>query len=303
MASDFLSGDATSAAVAGGLGTLSAADGYTLRYRRYRPASSTRAAVLFLHGIQSHAGWYDGSCRFLAARGFDVFFVDRRGSGMNNQDRGFCTGVGQLCDDVVRCVNHVRMHAKGLPVFLAAISWGAKLAVATLKRRPRLVDGLVLVTPGFAAKIGPTLRERLMIGWSFLLWPRRPIRVPLTDPELFTDNEEWKEFLRQDPRLLRVGTARLLMTSVFLDRQLPSAARRVDVPTVTFLAGRDRIIDNERVRRYVNGFAARDNRVIEYASAHHTLEFEQDPTPYFHDLADWLTEHARAPALPNSRIG
>lgn len=303
MASDFVSGDAASAAIAGGLGSLAAADGYTLRYRRHRPAGPPRAAVLFLHGIQSHAGWYDGSCRFLAARGFDVFFVDRRGSGMNSEDRGFCTGLRQLCDDVIRCVDHVRMQAPGLPVFLAAISWGAKLAAATLKRRPRLVDGLVLVTPGFAAKIGPTLRERLMIGWSFLLWPRRPIRVPLTDPELFTDNETWREFLRQDPRLLRIGSARLLMTSVFLDREVRSAARFVDVPTVTFLAGRDRIIDNEKVRRYVNGFASRDNRIVEYASAQHTLEFEPDPTPYFHDLADWLAEHAHAATVPIIRSG
>lgn len=279
---------------AGGLGSLTAADGYLLRYRRYRPQGAARGAVVCLHGIQSHAGWYDASCRHLASQGFDVFFVDRRGSGMNTEDRGFCTGIRQLCDDVTRAVEHVRAHCPAAPVFLLAISWGAKLAAASLKRSPNLVDGLVLVTPGFAAKIGPTLRERLAIGSSFLLWPRRPIRVPLTEPTLFTDNPDWQEFLRQDKRLLRTGTARLLMTSVWLDRDLRAAPKSIRVPTVVFLAGRDRIIDNLRVRAYVDRFAAVDKTVIEYPAAHHTLEFEPDPQPYYRDLAEWLS--ARAPA-------
>jgi alpha-beta hydrolase superfamily lysophospholipase len=248
-----------------------------------------------LHGIQSHAGWYDASCRHLSSQGFDVFFVDRRGSGMNTEDPGFCRGVGQLCDDVTWSVEHVRTHCPGLPVFLVAISWGAKLAAATLKRHPDLVDGLALVTPGFAAKIGPTLRERLAIGGSFLLWPRRPIRVPLTDPYLFTDNPDWQEFLRQDDRLLRMGTARLLMTSVWLDSDLRSAPRSIHVPTAVFLAGQDRIIDNARVRAYIDQFASTDIHIHEYPSAHHTLEFEPDPQPYFRDLTDWLSRHGSRP--------
>lgn len=277
---------------AGELGSLTAADGYTLRYRRYRPQGLTRGAVLCLHGIQSHAGWYDASCRHLSGQGYDVFFVDRRGSGMNTEDSGFCTGITQLCDDVTRSVRHVRLHCPGVPVFLLAISWGAKLAAAAVKRIPNLVDGLVLVTPGFAAKIGPTLRERLAIGGSFLLWPRRRIRVPLTEPSLFTDSPDWQEFLRQDKRLLRTGTARLLMTSVWLDGDIRTAPRSIQIPTMVFLAGQDRIIDNARVRAYVDRFASVDKMIVEYPKARHTLEFEPDPRPYFSDLAQWLSSHS-----------
>jgi hypothetical protein len=31
--------------------------------------------------------------------------------------------------------------------------------------------------------------------------------------------------------------------------------------------------------------------VIEYPEAHHTLEFEPDPTPVFADVARWLEKH------------
>jgi acylglycerol lipase len=55
------------------------------------------------------------------------------------------------------------------------------------------------------------------------------------------------------------------------------------------LAGRDRIIDNARTRAYVGSFASADRTIVEYSNAHHTLEFEPDPSPVFADLAGWLS--------------
>jgi alpha-beta hydrolase superfamily lysophospholipase len=97
------------------------------------------------------------------------------------------------------------------------------------------------------------------------------------------------------------------MSSVFLDRMIRSAGKSVAVPTVTFLAGQDRIIDNRRVREYVEQFAHADHRVIEYPDAHHTLEFEPDPRPFFRDLSDWLMQQSARQTngvdRPSRRIG
>ena len=44
--------------------------------------------VIFLHGIQSHGGWYPRSCSKVAAAGYEVFFLERRGCGLNSEARG-----------------------------------------------------------------------------------------------------------------------------------------------------------------------------------------------------------------------
>lgn len=300
---EFLPIDESRPMTVGGIGSFQADDGYTIRYRRYRAAAEPRAIVVCVHGIQSHAGWYDASCRHLSHQGFEVFFVDRRGSGMNGEERGHCTGINQLTTDIVRAIAHARSEVPGRPVFLVGISWGGKLVTATIKAQPNLVDGLVLVCPGFFAKIGPTFRERMIIGGSFLVWPRRPVRVPLTEPYLFTDSFEWQEFLAHDRRLLRTGTVRLLMTSVFLDGVMRNAPKQIKIPVVTFLAGKDRIIDNDRVRAYVSRFASSDKQVIEYPSFHHTIEFESDPRPFFRDLTDWLSVRTERSATPTRLSG
>ena len=60
------------------------------------------------------------------------------------------------------------------------------------------------------------------------------------------------------------------------------------MPVLLLLAGRDRIIDNDRTRRFVNRFASADKEVIEYPEAHHTLEFEPESGKFVDDLRRWL---------------
>jgi len=58
------------------------------------------------------------------------------------------------------------------------------------------------------------------------------------------------------------------------------------------LAGHDRITNNEATRSLIYSMTAR-KRVITYAGAHHTLEFEPDPEPYFADLVAWIDQVER----------
>ncbi len=47
-----------------------------------------RGELVFIHGIQSHAGWYEYSCTRFSQAGYRVSFLDRRGAGMNAAARG-----------------------------------------------------------------------------------------------------------------------------------------------------------------------------------------------------------------------
>src|SRR5262245_44952220 len=69
-------------------GAAPASDGYSLGFRKYESANANGPVVACIHGIQSHSGWYEKSCRFYADSGFTTYFFDRRGSGMNADDRG-----------------------------------------------------------------------------------------------------------------------------------------------------------------------------------------------------------------------
>jgi alpha-beta hydrolase superfamily lysophospholipase len=273
---------------------FTAADGYRWHLRRYAPAGPARGRVVCLHGIQSHAGWYGASCAHLARQGFAVTFLDRRGSGANQQARGDAPSWRQLVEDIAEFLTAERLRdGAPLPMFLLAISWAGKTATALAARRPELLDGLVLVTPGLCPRVRPPLGQRLRIALARLVAPTRLFPIPLDDPELFTATPRWQQFIRDDPLALRRATARLLVESARLDAYLRWVPRRVKAPLLLLLAGQDRIIDNARTRAYVGRFAS-EREVIEYPQAHHTLEFEPDPGPYFADLAGWLGRRTSA---------
>jgi alpha-beta hydrolase superfamily lysophospholipase len=271
--------------------TFTASDGYRWYFRRYLPSGPPRAQVVFLHGIQSHGGWYTYSCGRLCQDGYAVSFLDRRGSGLNQEGRGDASSYRRLVDDVAE---FIKSQGATVPVFLAAISWGGKVAVAALRQRPDLVNGLILLCPGFFPQVRPPFKERLTIAWSRLAAPQRLFDIPLNNVELFTATPHWQAFLRGDPLSLQRATARLLVESVRLDRTIRSAAPRITVPVLLLLAERDRIILNKLTRDYVQHFAAQDKEVIEYPNAHHTLEFEPDPERFLADIKSWLARHPRA---------
>jgi alpha-beta hydrolase superfamily lysophospholipase len=88
----------------------------------------------------------------------------------------------------------------------------------------------------------------------------------------------------------------LLIESVRLDGYLRFVPKYVRVPVLLLLAERDRIIDNNRTRRYVNRFASADKEVLVYPGAHHTLEFEPDPEKFITHISRWLLKHCAASA-------
>lgn len=261
-----------------------ASDGYHWHYRRYAPPAEPLGRVVFLHGIQSHGGWYPRSCAQVAAAGYEVFFLERRGCGLNPEQRGDTPSFRRLLDDIAE---FARPLPTDRPRILGAISWGGKTGVALQYRHPGLFDGLALVCPGFFPKVTAGLFRRLWIGRCAFRDPTRKFEIPLNDPALFTESERWREFLRTDPLALREATARMLFQSNSLDIYLRRAKRWVTIPTLLMLAEQDRIIDNAKTRRFVDRFPG-PKQVIEYPGAHHTLEFEPDGHPFVNDLLAWM---------------
>lgn len=267
-----------------------ASDGYELQTAVWPAAGEPKGHAIVLHGVQSHSGWYHHLGETLARAGYATSFPNRRGSGPHQQDRGHAPSASRLLDDLSEWIGHVKRGEPSLPVALAGISWGGKLAVLTAARRPDLVDALALICPGLQPRVGVSLVEKLRIARAVLFNRRKTFPIPLADPALFTDAPEKREFIRNDPLSLRRATAGLLFASFVIDRRVKRAPGKIRQPALLMLAGRDRIVDNARTLAYFDRIATTDRRVIDYPEGCHTLEFDPDPSQYARDLIDWLDQ-------------
>ncbi len=274
-------------------------------------------AVLYLHGIQSHSGWFMRSMDYLRSRGATVLAPDRRGSGLNQHQRGHCQSPEQLLCDVDCCINWLINYSDVRRVHIVAVSWSGKLALVYAARHAGKVASLTLVAPGLCPRIHIGLKEKIKIGINGVFDAYKLHEIPLRQPTLFTTNPDMLPFINHDPLRLTHTTASFLITSTRFDMAVRKVIRDIKVPVHLFLAGRDRIIDNDATTALLAPLlAAKDDNdnsgIVDtnasnistnninckniadingvshcihfYNDASHTLEFEPMPNSYFSDL-------------------
>jgi acylglycerol lipase len=269
--------------------TWQMSDGYKLRGRLWPPQqASPRRAFLYIHGIQSHGGWFEWSASLLAQTGQPVLLADRRGSGMNELARGDTPSAQRWLQDLDELADWIRTSFGVSHFAVVGVSWGAKLATAWTLRRPEDVCRLLLVAPGLFPAVDLDLAAKLQVVCALITKPQRSFPIPLNDPALFTDNPEGQRFIAADPLKLARVTARFLWHSRKLDRKLrrmPEGSLRS--PLSILLAGRERIVRNEPTLVWAGRVSACRPQVRIFPQAAHTLEFEPDVSELEHFLRGW----------------
>ncbi|MBT3200770.1 MAG: alpha/beta fold hydrolase [Phycisphaerales bacterium] len=265
---------------------LALSDGYATGVFHHKPTGpASRAPVLYLHGIQSHPGWFFASAASLSDAGHDVFQVARRGSGANLVDKGHARSAGQLLDDVQTAIRFVLDRTGAEKVALVGVSWGGKLAAAyCAKRDTSEIASLTLIAPGIAARVDVSLATKIKIASCLLAAPKTLVTIPLDAPELFTDNEPMRQFLRDDKLSLRKASVRFMYASRRLEQMISRAPQgSIKIPTTLILSDDDQIIDSPSVAEIIRRLTAQNAEIISL-NGKHTLEFEEDPSEFHKTL-------------------
>ncbi|MFQ5806233.1 MAG: alpha/beta hydrolase [Phycisphaerae bacterium] len=267
-------------------------DGYALHGRVWRPTRRDPSrAVIYLHGIQSHGGWFEWSASLLAQYGGPVILPDRRGSGLNDVARGDTPSAQRWLEDIDELARWAEREFGVGGFELVGVSWGGKPALAWALRRADRVARLLLIGPGLFPAVDVGLRTRFQIGLSLLRGEKRTFPIPLDDPPLFTDNPEGQDFIANDPLKLTRATARFFWHSASLDRRLRRAATgALRAETTLVLAGADRIIRNPLTEAWILRVAGEKTRVVTLPDAGHTLEFAADRRPFRALMERWVSD-------------
>ena len=268
--------------------TFVAPDGVELGYVAHRRAGgAARLAFVYVHGIESHAGWFDRAAELLCMQDADVFCLDRRGSGINRENRGFVSGHVDRWETLVADVHAFATPLRGryAQVLLIGLSWGGKLAVAHALVHPRDFDALVLITPGLRSRVDLRLGQKVEALIACWLRPTAAIEIPIT-PTMFTHTPAFLEAMAADPLRLRTATGRFFLVSRELDGLVAERIGGLRLPVLLVLAGHDRIIDNEGVLGLLRS-ASTQLTVRMYEDQTHSVQFDA-PERLVADIAAWV---------------
>jgi pimeloyl-ACP methyl ester carboxylesterase len=220
--------------------------------RRSGPPDS-RDVVVFLHGIESHSGWFSRVMTLLATEGVHCLAFDRQGFGQSTGKRGHISAVSAC----VREINSIRQQvldgqSSTPPRFhLIGMSWGGLLAAHIARNEPSLWSSVTLIAPAIFTTKMPTPKH--LVQSCFRPWLKVDLPIILQD---FSLSPEIQVEIERDPyRVTVVSMATLIHTAKlqasmrggWTDRWRSKATPASKlVPIQVLLSDRDSLIDSKR---------------------------------------------------------
>lgn len=257
-----------------------------------------KAVVIYLHGIEGHAAWFEQTACYLASIGITTRAVDRRGSGLSRERRGDASNFRRLVMDVEEVIADTVKKQENVPVFLMANCWGAKLAALVCCKSSevaRHLSGVVLSSPAVSVKVDMSIGKKIEIVLRRLFGDLAPVKLPLV-PENFTDNEKYLAMIRNDELRLTHATSRFLIEGFVLTLLSGKASPSIEMPLLIVQSGIDDIVDIEGVRKWFTTCASRDKTFKIFPGVFHSLDFHREPAEYRAVLSQWLLARCSASA-------
>lgn len=272
--------------------TLTDSIGVKIPCRKWE-ASNPKSALVFVHGIQSHSGWFDEACSLLSDRGHTCYGFDRRGAGISTEPRGYIDSHATWVEELATVIRLAQQEQRGRPVHLLSWCFGAKVALGYLvSEHENPLSSAIFLCPGIKTKTTLNFLHRLRVLLGSKSADAKPIPTPISD-ELFTEVPEYLKFIQDDPHSLRAATPALYFQIFLLDRSLKSAASKILLPTLFMLAGQDQIADNEYATRFFGELSSPVKKLISYANVRHSLFFSTERDRTLDEICRWLEQRSQ----------
>lgn len=261
--------------------TYTQSDGYISHYRLWGSANGADVVVM-LHGGMSHSGWQEPLAEAIQAKSEVSFIaIDRRGSGLNIQDRGHMDSAERVINDVIEFLQF--LHKSFSRVHLAGWCFGGQIASVVAARMADKggVATLVLIAPGFfynerySDVLGLSIESARQAIAEFNLTPqlnKAYIQLPL-QPTDFTVRPDWQQFIFDDQlRLTKITEGTIHVSEEIAEQAEKAFPQTGNIPVLVVFGTNDRLLDIERVREFV---LSHKSPIVKNIATGHAVQFEQ----------------------------
>lgn len=209
----------------------------------WRP-QKPQGAILYFHGLQSHAGWLWSVGNAFANLGIAFYALDREGCGISSGPRHTFPELARLHEDASAAIEHIRLEVpEDLPLSLFGHCLGGSVLAAMVSSSYKELpyDNLVICS-AWLGKMHDQLSEQDRAAIE--LDDRQTLWDVGLDAADFTSDQHLAEFIRNDALATTHLQYRERKKLLALEKVYLSAdARPVDAPSLFICANRDPMVD------------------------------------------------------------
>ena len=271
---------------------LASADGTRL-HASYFAARRPRAGLLLVHGLQSHARWFEvcPTARNLAGAGISCLAYDRRGSGRSDGKSGHAASADDFLMDFAAGAAALRREldadaGPGAPMHVLANCFGTRIVLPYLAAHPDVFRSVILTAPAThmsrRASYGLGQKLSILLAAAGTYFP-----TPLRDED-FVSAGPGLEWIRGDALSLRRTTASFLRSANRLTRRMWQAIPQLRLPLLVVLSRRDVLVDNEAIKRGFVAPYAEPKELVVYDTDHY-VDFTSARPELARKLDAWIS--------------
>ena len=266
------------------LGEYRARDRSPLSFRKWTGSGDV---IVYLHGLESNSGWFSPFAAELNKKGFTLYGIDRRGTGLNKEgSRGDIADYNIFLDDIEDTLSFIKNQNTGKKIFLMGICWGGLLAVNYAIKKRAMPDGLILLSPAIYRKIDFNIFVKTIAKFCYFISPQIRFNIPIRD-RMFTSNTRYLDFIKKDKMRLRRLTCRFFNEILKMENELSGINYKIALPVLVLLAGEDGIVDNKKIKDWFRKLVSVDKTIKIFDDFYHVMPFEDNSNSLINFIGEW----------------
>jgi alpha-beta hydrolase superfamily lysophospholipase len=183
----------------------------------------------------------------------------------------------------------IQKENPGKKVFVLGESLGGLIAFVMASLYASDLAGLIAISPYFKSSLKLPFYEYPLIFLSLLYNPRKLFHIPF-NAAMITRDPEHQKVIDSDPRELRLSSSGLLFMILMEQLRAKRLAKRIELPTLFLLAGKDLLVDPKQSKAVFKHLKTADKTLIEYPEMLHALSIEAGREKVFSDILAWLSD-------------
>jgi acylglycerol lipase len=270
---------------------LDGAGGLRIFTRSWHPEGKARAVMVFVHGFNSHSGYYLWAAEQLIASGLAVYALDLRGRGKSDGERYYIDKFSEYQSDVDLLVKLARSREPGLPMFMLGHSAGGVIACNYVLDHQ--ADFAGLVCESFAYQVpAPDFALSVLKGISHLAPHAHVLKLKKED---FSRDPKVTRALLDDPLLENeVQPTKTVAEMVRADERLKRDFPLFKLPLLIIHGTKDTVTRPEGSKEFYERAGSVDKTLKLYEGYWHDPLNDVGKEMVMADIREWLAKHLAA---------
>lgn len=261
-------------------------DHHRLFYQEWKTPSS-KAVLLFVHGLNEHSGRYSNPVHYFLKRGYTLYLFDQRGHGKSDGLRSYVDNFRSYLKDLDEFTRFVASKEKGKKIFMVGHSFGGQVALNYVGHTKTPLAGFITSSANIQIAVKISWLKKQMVLNLVRFLPQLNLDGEI-DPQWISRDPDVVRAYKRDPLVSKKITLKLIAELLENQRTLLSLAPKVKIPGLLLHAGDDRICAKEGSQAFFEKMGSKDKEIKIYDGFYHELFNEYGKEEVFGDMEKWL---------------